>query len=226
MNFREELRKIVKTRFIAGILVIVPLFTALAILKFAVESIDNFIKPYVIRIFGDDLGFPLIGIGVTLMLIMLAGIFTSNFIGRKIYGRLENFILKIPLFNTLYSAAKQFIEGVTIPGKKTFEKVVMIEYPRKGIRALGFLANRIRIHNADGEREFWSIFLPSSPTPFTGVAILIPAGEALILDMTVEQGIKFFVSGSVSAPEDITIVENVKLIQQSDSSTAAKVRSK
>lgn len=203
MSLKEEFRKTLKNRFLAGILVIVPLFTAVAILKFAIESIDNFMSPYVIKIIGEDIRYPFIGIAVTLMLVMLAGIFTSNFIGRSIYHRWEKFLLRIPLFSTLYSAAKQLIEGVAIPDSRTFEKVVMVEYPRKGIFVLGFLANRITIHNADQDREFWSIFLPSSPAPFTGIAILIPAGEARILDMTIEQGIKFFVSGSVSAPRDI-----------------------
>ncbi|MEE9552839.1 MAG: DUF502 domain-containing protein [candidate division Zixibacteria bacterium] len=210
MSFKEDFRKTVKNRFLAGILVIVPLFTAAAILKFAVETIDNLIGPYIIKLIGEDINFPLIGLVVTLMAIMLAGIFTSNLIGRKIYGRWEMILLRIPLFSTLYSAAKQFIEGVVIPDNKTFEKVVMVEYPRKGIFVLGFLANRITIHNAAGDQEFWSVFLPSSPTPFTGITILLPAGVPPILDMTVEEGIKFFVSGSVSAPKNIKIVENVK----------------
>lgn len=209
MSFKEEFRKTVKNRFLAGILVVVPLFTAAAILKFAVESIDNLIGPYIVRLIGEEISFPLIGLVVTLMAIMLAGIFTSNLIGKKIYGKWEMLLLRIPLFSTLYSAAKQFIEGVVIPDNKTFEKVVMVEYPRKGIFVLGFLANRITIHNADGDREFWSVFLPSSPTPFTGITILLPAGVPRILDMTVEEGIKFFVSGSVSAPRDIKVVETV-----------------
>jgi len=208
MSFRDDFRKTVKNRFLSGILVIVPLFTAIAILKFAVESIDNFISPYLFKIIGEEFKYPFVGLAVTLMLIMLAGIFTSNFIGRKIYGKWEQFILKIPLFSTLYSAAKQFIEGVAIPDNRTFEKVVMLEYPKEGIFVLGFLANRITIHDSEEDRQYWSIFLPSSPAPFTGIAVIIPAGGAKILDMTVEQGVKFFVSGSVSAPKQIGISEN------------------
>jgi len=223
MSFKEEFRKTLKNRFLAGILVIVPLFTAIAILKFAVESIDNFISPYISKIIGEEIKFPLIGLAVTLILIMLAGIFTSNFIGRRILGKWEKLLLRIPLFSTLYSATKQFVEGVAVPDTKTFEKVMMVEYPRKGTFALGFLANRITIHDASGDRQFWSIFLPSSPAPFTGVAILVPAGEAWILDMTVEQGIKFFVSGSVSAPKVLHVEENIKPISQSESSTPTRL---
>lgn len=205
MSFREEFRKTVKNRFLAGLLVIVPLITAAAILKFAVEFVDSLIGPYIVRLVGEDIDFPLIGLLVTIMAIMLAGILTSNFVGRKVYGYWERFLLRIPLFSTLYSAAKQFIEGVVVPGNRTFEKVVMVEYPRKGVYVLGFLANRIAVHNLEGQPELWSVFLPSSPTPFTGIAVLVPASEVRILDMTVEEGIKFFVSGSVSSPKRIGV---------------------
>ncbi len=187
-----------------------PLFVTLAILKFGVESIDNFIKPYIVRILGQDYGFPFIGLVVTLLLIMLTGILTTNVFGQKIYRLWEKFLLKIPFFRTLYSASKQLIEGIAVPDKKTFESVVMVEYPRRGAYALGFLANRLKIHLADGEKEFWSVFIPSTPTPFSGMAILFPAGEAQILDISVEDGIKFFVSGSISAPRQIRAMERIE----------------
>ena len=187
-----------------------PLFVTLAILKFGVESIDNFIKPYIVRILGQDYGFPFIGLVVTLMLIMLTGILTTNVFGQRIYRLWEKFLLKIPFFRTLYSASKQLIEGIAIPDKRTFESVVMVEYPRKGAYALGFLANRLKIHIADGEKEFWSVFIPSTPTPFSGMVILFPAGEAKILDISVEDGIKFFVSGSISAPRQIRAMERIE----------------
>jgi len=104
MGFKEEFRRTLRNRFLAGVLVIVPLSTALAILKFAVEAIDNFISPYVIKIIGENFRYPLIGLIVTFVLITLAGVFTSNYIGRKIYGRWELVLLKIPLFSALYSA--------------------------------------------------------------------------------------------------------------------------
>lgn len=210
MSFKDDFKITIKTRFLSGVLIIVPLFVTLAILKFGVESIDNFIKPYIVRILGQDYGFPFIGLVVTLMLIMLTGILTTNVFGQRIYRLWEKFLLKIPFFRTLYSASKQLIEGIAIPDKRTFESVVMVEYPRKGAYALGFLANRLKIHIADGEKEFWSVFIPSTPTPFSGMVILFPAGEAKILDISVEDGIKFFVSGSISAPRQIRAMERIE----------------
>jgi uncharacterized membrane protein len=217
MGFKDEFKMTLRTRFLSGVLVIVPIFIAFAIIKFAVESIDNFIKPYVIRLFGQEYGFPFIGLAMTLMLIMLAGILTTNVFGRKLYNIWEKLLLKIPFFRTIYSASKQLIEGMTVPDRRTFEKVVMVEYPRRGAFALGFLANRIKIRHSGGERELWSIFIPSTPTPFSGMAILFPAEEPVILDMTVEDGVKFFVSGGVSSPDSIDVLNRARSVSAESS---------
>lgn len=209
MNFKDELKKTIKTRFLSGILVIVPLFVAFGILKFAVLSIDNFIKPYLVQIIGQDFGFPFMGLAVTLMLIILTGILTTNVIGQKLLKKWENILLKIPFFNIIYSAAKKLTEGFASSDSGVFEKVVMVEFPRKGIYALGLLANRIKIHTASGARDYFSVFIASTPTPFSGIVILVPEDEAVILDMTIEEGIKFFVSGSVAVNRDFHVVENV-----------------
>ncbi len=212
MNFKSELKKTLKTRFISGLLVIVPLFIAFAILKFGILTIDNFIKPYLVRVAGQEYDFPFIGLAVTLMLIILTGILTTNVLGQKLLKKWENILLKIPFFSVIYSAAKKLLEGFASTDNRTFEKVVMVEFPRKGLYALGFLANSIKIHSAGGERIFWSVFIASTPTPFSGIVILVPEGEATILDMPVDEGIKYFVSGSVAARSSWRAIEkhNIK----------------
>jgi uncharacterized membrane protein len=142
---------------------------------------------------------------VTLILIILVGIFTTNVMGQKLLGLWELVVLKIPLFSTVYSASKQLVEGLAVPEKRTFEKVVLVEYPRKGCYALGFVANRIKIHSSDGDREYLSVFIPSTPTPFTGIAILYLLEEVAVLDISVEEALKFLVSASVTAPHEMWI---------------------
>jgi uncharacterized membrane protein len=208
MSFKEEVKKTIKTRFVSGILVIVPLFAAIAVLRFIVETIDNFFMPYLVRLLGKEYGFPFVGVIVTLILIILAGILANNIIGRKLIKLWERAILRIPLFRTVYSASKQLVEGIAVPEKRTFEKVVLIEYPRKNVFALGFLVNRIRIRSKDCEHGLLSVFIPSTPTPFAGVAILLPESEVLMLDMSIEDGLKFVVSGSVSAPKAVWMATN------------------
>jgi uncharacterized membrane protein len=204
MNFKEELKKTIKTRFISGILVIVPLFVAIAVLKFLIETIDGFLKPYLVTILGKEFAFPLIGLLVTFCLVILAGVLTTNVFGKKLLDFWEQILLKIPLFRTVYSASKQLVEGFAVPEKRTFEKAVLVEYPRTGVYAMGFIVNRIKVHlNDDNFREFLSVFIPTTPTPFAGVAILFPADEVQELNITIEDGLKFVVSGSLSSPREI-----------------------
>jgi len=207
MNFKEEIKKTIKTRFISGILVIVPLFVAIAVLKFVIEIIDNFLGPYLERLLGQEYSFPYIGLLVTFILIILAGIVSTNVLGKRLFDFWEQALLRIPLFKTVYSASKQLVEGFAVPEKRTFEKVVLIEYPRKGVYALGFLVNRFTLHSKDGNTELASVFVPSTPTPFTGVPILVPQSEVIILNMSVEDGLKFSVSGSLSSPRDLWPIE-------------------
>jgi uncharacterized membrane protein len=206
MNFKKELVKTVKTRFISGVLVIVPLFVAIAVLKFVIETIDNFLKPHIIRLIGQEYAFPLIGLLITLILIFLAGIFTTNVFGQKMLHYWEYMILRIPLFKTVYSASKQLVEGIAVPEKRTFDKVVMVEYPRSGIFALGFLVNRIKVKSTD-EREYLTVFIPSTPTPFTGIPILFPRDEVKVLNISIEDGLKFIVSGGVSSPKEFAVID-------------------
>ncbi|OGC94765.1 MAG: hypothetical protein A2W25_03110 [candidate division Zixibacteria bacterium RBG_16_53_22] len=207
MNFKKELAKTVKTRFISGVLVIVPLFVAIAVLKFVIETIDNFLKPHIIRLIGQEFAFPFIGLLITLILIILAGIFTTNVFGQKMLRYWEYMILRIPLFKTVYSASKQLVEGIAVPEKRTFDKVVMVEYPRQGIYAIGFLVNRIKIRSSD-EREYCTVFIPNTPTPFTGTPILLPPEDIKVLSMSIEDGLKFIVSGGVSSPKEFAVINS------------------
>ena len=213
MNFKEELKLTFKTRFISGILVIVPLFVAIGVLKFLVETIDNFLGPYIEKLIGKEYAFPYIGFIVTFALIILAGIISTNVLGKKLFEFWEHALLRIPLFRTVYSASKQLVEGFAVPEKRTFERVVLIEYPRKGVYALGFLVNRLALHEKTGDRHFLSVFIPSTPTPFTGVPILVPETEVIFLSMSIEDGIKYAVSGSVSSPHDLWPTELKQAIE-------------
>jgi len=210
MNFKEELKGTLRTRFVSGILVIVPLFVAIAVLKFLIETIDNFLKPHIARLFGQEYAFPFVGLLITLILIMLAGIITTNVLGQRLLRLWEQAILKIPLFKTVYSASKQLVEGIAVPEKRTFEKVVLVEFPRREVFALGFLVNRIRIISSSTEKEYLSVFIPSTPTPFTGSAVLFLPEQVMILDISIEDGLKFVVSGGVSSPH------KMKMIRESD----------
>jgi len=201
MSFLNDAKKILRTRFISGLLVVVPLVLTFVLLRALVEFIDGLLLPLVVKAFGHSYDFPFVGVIVTIMLILLSGILTANVIGGRLVRLWEQMILKIPIVSFVYSSARQLVQALSIPHNKSFKSVVMVEYPRKGTYVLGFLVNRTKLVSPDNERKLLSVFIPSTPTPISGIVALFPEDEVIHLDMTIEDGIKFFVSGSIISPE-------------------------
>lgn len=219
MGFASESKRVLRNRFISGLLVIIPLILTFVLLRALVESVDGLLRPLVIKILGHTYDFPLIGIIVTFVIIVLSGIFTANVVGARLVRLWERFLLKIPIVNFVYGSAKQLVQALTIPHKKTFKSVVMVEYPRQGVYVLGFLVNRVvLVKSGEGKQvsgdankslgdeasdnsNLLSVFIPSTPTPISGFVVLFPEKEVVHLNMTIEEGIKFFVSGSIISPE-------------------------
>ncbi len=86
---------------------------------------------------------------------------------------------------------------------KSFKEVALVEYPRKGVYALSFISNRLDIETESGKQVYYSVFVPSTPTPVSGMVIMVPVEDVISLEMTVEEGIKFLVSGGVASPETL-----------------------
>jgi uncharacterized membrane protein len=201
MGFISESKKILRTRFVSGILVVVPLILTFVLLKALVEFIDGLLRPVLISLLGHTYYFPYAGVVVTLSLILLAGMLTTNVVGRKLIHLWDWQISKIPIVNFVYGSVKQLVQTLSVPHNKSFKSVVMIEYPRRGAYMLAFLVNDIGFQREDKQQRLLSVFIPSSPAPISGFVALFPADDIIYLDMTIEQGIKFLVSGSIISPE-------------------------
>ena len=199
--FIQSFLNILKRYFLSGVLVVVPLILTYIVLKFLFELIDDILRPLIERVFG----YHIFGLGVvlTLLIIILAGILTRNFIGAKIYKIWDYFLTRVPLVRPFYTAAKQLLEAIAQPSKTSFQEVVLVEYPRKGTLALGFLSNHIDIVSDNYSGKMVSVFIPSTPTPVSGMVVILPYEEVIPLDITVEEGIKFLVSGGYASPEII-----------------------
>jgi len=217
MGFTNELKKILRTRFISGLLVVVPIILTFVLLKALIESIDGFFSPFVKNVLGHQYDFPFIGVIVTLSIVLLTGIFTANVIGHKLVRLWERQILKIPIINFIYGSIKQLIQALTIPANKSFKSVVMVEYPRRGIYALGFLVNEMDYLHYNKPEKLLSVFIPSTPTPISGYVVLIPEKDVEYLDMTIEEGIKFFVSASIISPRNLAARKDARSNEIADS---------
>ncbi len=142
-----------------------------------------------------------IGILVAVIIVYVAGRVLGGFLGRGIYRRLESLIVTVPLFKQIYPAVKRVVDFLFSEDKQiSFNRVVVVEYPRKGIWSVGLVtgATMRSIRNQSGEAI--TVFIPSSPTPFTGYTITIPVAEAQELPISVDEALLFTISGGVLVP--------------------------
>ena len=198
MSSVHSVTAVIKRYFISGVLVVVPLILTYIVLRFLFAAIDGILQPIIFRVFGYFV--PGLGVFTTVLIIILAGVLTRNFIGARLYAMGDRILHRMPIIRPIYSAAKQLLESMAMPDRSSFKAVVLIEYPLRGLWALAFLSNKMEVETDEQGRRLASVFVPSTPTPISGWVILVPEDEAVVVDMTVEEGIKFMVSGGVASP--------------------------
>lgn len=142
------------------------------------------------------------GLVIAIVLIYLAGRMLGGFIGRHLYARLERLMARIPIFKQVYPHVKQIVDFLFGESQMQFSKVVIVEYPRAGIWTVGLLTgDSLKDIQAQTGTDIVSVFIPSSPTPFTGYTITVPRDDAIELPITIEEALRFVVSGGVLVPE-------------------------
>jgi uncharacterized membrane protein len=198
---RQHLRSVIG----AGLLVIIPIWITFMLLQFLAIRLDGVLGPHAPRIFAY-LGYqvkevPGLGIIVMVLAIYFVGIFARNFFGRQIVHLADRILGKVPFVRTVYLASKQLLETVALQQKDGFKRVVLIEYPRRGLFVLAFVTSE-----AKGEvqtrtnQELLNIFVPTTPNPTSGFLIFVPKEDVVPLEMTIEEGIKYVVSGGFVVP--------------------------
>jgi len=162
------------------------------------------------------------GYVIVLMIVFLVGLFVTSFFGKKIFRILERKFANLPIINTVYPHAKQiteFLFGSDDPDK--FSSVVAIEYPRKGIYCLGFVTSRgMKQVVQEMGSDILTVFIPTSPAPFTGFVVFVKKEETIALTITIEEAIRFCVSAGVIIPPSqlIGMAENKIVTQQKEES--------
>lgn len=213
MSIRDKLNTALRRYFLSGILVIVPLIITILVLRFLFSGVDNLLSPLIAKLIGHKI--PGLGIVATIILIFMAGLLTANVIGSRLFRIWEIFFIKTPLVRTIYGSSKKLVEAVATTDKHSFKQVVLVEFPRKGIFYLGFLTNEIKTDFENKTEELMVVFIPSTPTPFTGWTLLFRREEVIPLDITIEDGLRFFVSGGIASPEMFS-QKGVKAIEKSN----------
>ena len=187
-----------RNNFIAGIVVLIPigitLYLTLFIIKLSAKLIPKEINP------NSYLPFDLPGVEIliALFIITFVGWLSLSFLGKKFFELFNNVLKRIPILRTIYSAIGQMTETFT-RSQKNQSNVVLLEYPRKGIWAVGFATkeNQGVISNKVKE-ELINVFLPTTPNPTSGFLLMVPKKELIYLDVSFEQASKFIVSAGTS----------------------------
>ena len=189
--------------FVSGVLIVVPLILTFLVLQFLFETVDGVLEPVLRNI----LGYYRSGLGVlaTILLIFLVGVLTRNLLGAKIYRTVEKLLVRFPLVRPIYFASKQLLEGLTNEETSSFKEVALIEYPRRGLYTLCFVTSQTKLDNGFGTGQYTICFVPSTPTPISGFTVLLPSEEVRRINMTVEDALKYLVSGGVSSPDMIDV---------------------
>ncbi len=187
--------------FIAGILALLPLVVTLYLLYFLFTTLDNFLGNFLEALAGREL--PGAGFLLSILLVLLAGSLTTNLLGNKLLSIGEKLIQRIPLAKGIYSSTKQIVDAFSSREKDAFKKVVLLEYPRPGLYALGFVTGSAQGEIQKKTREnLIYVFVPTTPNPTSGMLLMVPEQDLLPLDMSVEDGLKVLISGGIAAPKD------------------------
>lgn len=195
--------------FLTGFVVCAPLVLTIYIVWSFVGWVDSWVKPYIPGRYNPDnylsIQLPGFGLIVALVLITLIGFLTANFIGRAIVAFGERLLNRMPLVRGLYKALKQLFETALSDKNEMFRTVGMVEYPRKGVWSIVFIAADKRSEiNEKLDREgdpLMAVFMPCTPNPTTGFLMYVPRSEVVLLDMSIEDGAKLIVSAGLVVPE-------------------------
>lgn len=198
-SFRRRVTATLRRHFASGILVAVPVVVTLYVLWFLFQKIDGLLSPLIHSLLGYSV--PGMGLLATLLLIMLAGIVTRGVFGSRLFELGEILFIRTPLVRAIYTAVKQLVEAFTLPQKKMFDQVVLIEYPRKGVWMLAFVSSKVILEARGRRDEFLTAFVPSTPTPVTGWMVVVPETDVIVLDMSIEDAGKVLMSGGIASPE-------------------------
>ncbi len=189
---------------VAGLLVWIPLGVTVFILRVLIGLMDRTLLLIPEQYRPEEwLGFTVPGLGLllTVLVLLVTGLLAANIVGRSMVGLWESLLDRIPVVRSVYSAAKNFAEIVFSDSGQSFKKVLLIEYPRKGIYSLAFqtATNLGEVQARTGE-EMICTFVPTTPNPTSGYIIIVPKKDIIELDMEIDEALKMIISLGVVVP--------------------------
>jgi uncharacterized membrane protein len=182
--------------FLAGFFVTVPLIVSVAALIWIFGIIDGFTAPLSERLLGRSV--PGIGILMTVLVVLMIGAVATNVIGRRIVARTESWLMMIPVFRTIYSPVKQLVAAFSPDNEYGFKRVVMVEDPARGW-SMGFLTKEFTVERGRGPEALMAVYIPTNHL-YLGDIVLYPRERTFFPELSVEEGIRIFLTGGMSLP--------------------------
>jgi uncharacterized membrane protein len=182
--------------FIAGFFVTVPLFISVAAFIWIFNVVDGLTGPFYDRLLERRI--PGLGIATTIVAIILVGAFATNVIGKRVLQRAESGLLRVPVFRTIYAPVKQLLDAFSPDNESGFKRVVMIEDPKRGY-VLGFLTREFTVDRGRGPEALLAVYVPTNHL-YLGDIVLCERERATFPDITVEDGIRIFLTGGMALP--------------------------
>ena len=192
------LLKILRKYFLAGILVIVPLYITVTILVWIFNYVDDILQPIINTIAGRHL--PGVGFAITLIIIYIAGAVASSVGGKAAIRFGESIVARVPIVRMVYSGLKQIVESFSTSDRKNFMQVVLIEFPRKGMRTIGFITNESSDKTG---KKLLNVFVPTTPNPTSGFLQIVEESEVIRTNMKVDDAIMVIVSAGRMSHKEI-----------------------
>ncbi|WP_169569116.1 DUF502 domain-containing protein [Sneathiella limimaris] len=196
-----------RTYFLTGIVITAPIGITVYLTYVFVDFVDANVTPLIPARYNPETYLPFsvpgLGLFVAVLVLILIGFFTANFLGRSLLHFGERIVSRMPVIRTIYTALKQIIETVLAQSSTSFRDVVLIEYPRKGLWAIAFVTSEAEGEIADLDDEAMiSVFLPTTPNPTSGFLLFVPKKDLKFLHMSVEEGVKLVISAGMIWPEE------------------------
>lgn len=197
--FLRWLGRKMRGHFLAGILVMVPIGITVWIFVQIFIGVDDFLQRIAIKpIFGHEITG--VGFAITVLLIYVVGVIASNIVGRRLIRYGESLLAKVPIARNIYSGIKQIMDSFSAPNKSGFMQVVLVEFPRRGTRTIGFITNE---QSDESGKKLLNVFIPTSPNPTSGFLQILEEGEVMRTNISVDAALKMVVSGGRMSPEEV-----------------------
>ena len=188
----------IRIRLLVGFMVAFPLVVTIFFARFIFGLMDKWFRPISERFFGE----PLVGVGlvVSLLLLFLLGVVSTNVLGGRLLDYFERKITGLPLLSPIYQGARQITEAIQIHETAEFQRVVLIPFPNQNVRSLGFVTREFQKPTAFGDQPTALVFVPTTPNPTSGYLVVAKLEDLTAMDVSVEEGVKLVISGGLLTP--------------------------